>query len=95
MILAGVCPKTSTPSVHWIDYLAASAKVPFAVQGYGHLFTLSMLDRHYTPDMSQEEAIDLAKMCATEMKKRFLAQFSGWKCSIIDRNGEKQVEFSV
>lgn len=30
-----------------MDYLAAMAKVPFAAQGYGAYFTLSILDKHY------------------------------------------------
>lgn len=34
LLLGGVDPITGEPSLYWIDYLAASAKVPYAAHGY-------------------------------------------------------------
>lgn len=35
--------------LHYIDYLATMAKLPFAAHGYGSYFLLSILDRYYRP----------------------------------------------
>jgi 20S proteasome subunit beta 4 len=34
LLLGGVDPITEKPSLYWIDYLAASARVPYAAHGY-------------------------------------------------------------
>ena len=34
-------------SLYYMDYLASSVKVPFAVHGYGAMFVLGLLDRYY------------------------------------------------
>jgi len=40
-------------SLYYMDYLAASVKVPFAVHGYGAMFVLGLLDRYYHESKSQ------------------------------------------
>jgi 20S proteasome subunit beta 4 len=56
------------PQLYFMDHLASMARVPFATQGYGGFFTLSILDRHYKPDLSLEEAIVLLKRCIAEVR---------------------------
>ena len=34
LLLGGVDPITKQPSLYWLDYLASSAKVPYAAHGY-------------------------------------------------------------
>ena len=34
-------------SLYYMDYLASTVKVPFAVHGYGAMFVLGLLDRYY------------------------------------------------
>ena len=34
LLLGGVDPITQRPSLYWLDYLAALAKVPYAAHGY-------------------------------------------------------------
>lgn len=34
LLLGGVDPITKEPSLYWLDYLASSAKVPYAAHGY-------------------------------------------------------------
>jgi 20S proteasome subunit beta 4 len=34
LLLGGVDPITDKPSLHWLDYLAALAPVPYAAHGY-------------------------------------------------------------
>ena len=42
-------------------------QLPFAAHGYGAMFTLSILDRHYRPNLTLEEAKDLLKKCIAEV----------------------------
>jgi 20S proteasome subunit beta 4 len=46
MLIAGV--DDDGPSLYFMDYLSSLIKVPYAVHGYGGMFTLSIMDRYYT-----------------------------------------------
>jgi len=48
LLLAGY-DKDEGPSLYFMDYLASLNKVPFAAHGYGSMFTVSIMDRHYHP----------------------------------------------
>ncbi|KAI9229295.1 MAG: nucleophile aminohydrolase [Piptocephalis tieghemiana] len=95
LLLAGYDTVKQDPSLYWIDYLAASVSVPYASQGYGQLFTLSLLDRHHRPGMDVEEVKGLAKMCIEEMKRRFLVNFSGFTCHIVDKDGIREEKLAL
>ncbi|RKP14825.1 nucleophile aminohydrolase [Piptocephalis cylindrospora] len=95
MLLAGFDPVKDEPSLHWIDYLAASVSVPYASQGYGQYFTLSVLDRHHRPGMNVEEVKAVAKLCVDEMKRRFLVNFAGFTCHIVDKAGIREEKIDL
>jgi 20S proteasome subunit beta 4 len=95
VLLAGFDVQEQKASVYWIDYLATSVETPFAAHGYAQYFVLSLLDRHYQPDLELEQVKDLAKMCAKEMLTRFVGKFSGWKCQVVDKDGVREEAFSV
>lgn len=40
LLLGGFDPITAKPSLYWIDYLAAQAKVPYAAHGYAQYVSL-------------------------------------------------------
>src|SRR5438876_9215796 len=40
LLLGGVDPITDKPSLHWLDYLAALAPVPYAAHGYAQCVIL-------------------------------------------------------
>lgn len=47
LLLGGIDPITNTPSLYWLDYLAALAPVPYAAHGYaqyGAPFTFLVLN---------------------------------------------------
>lgn len=50
-----------------MDHLAAFARVPYAAQGYGGFFTLSIMDKHYKENMTLEEATALMQRCIEEV----------------------------
>lgn len=86
MLIAGY-DETNGPELFFLDYLATLVKIPYAAHGYSSYFALSILDRYYKPDMSQEEAMDLVGKCADELKRRFIVNLSKFKVRLIDRDG--------
>jgi len=91
MLIAGV--DDSGPALFFLDYLASMIKVPFAVHGYGGMFTLSIMDRHYKKDMNKDEAMDLMKKCITEIQKRFLVDSPQFKMRLVGKNGVEDLGF--
>jgi 20S proteasome subunit beta 4 len=84
--------KKAVPSLHWIDYLGAMAKVNFGVHGYGAHFCLSIFDREWKPDMTLEEAIKVLKMCRAELDMRFLVRNGEWSYKFIDAAGVRDIK---
>ncbi|KAK2078338.1 hypothetical protein QBZ16_003178 [Prototheca wickerhamii] len=60
LLLAGYDEGTG-PALYWLDYLATLHHTNVCGSGYGSYFVLSLFDRLWRPDMSQEEAFDLMK----------------------------------
>jgi len=50
------------------------------------------MDAHHRPDMTQEEGLDLLRMCIKELKIRFVMDLGSWKVRIVDREGTREVE---
>ncbi|GAV02330.1 hypothetical protein RvY_12913 [Ramazzottius varieornatus] len=75
------------PSLFYIDYMGTLAKMPFAVHGYAASFTFGLLDKHYRPDMTQEEGIQLLQFCINELYKRFILNIPKFKIHKVDKDG--------
>merc|ERR1719261_317912 len=45
------------PSLYFMDYLSSMQKLNKAAHGYGAYFTLGLMDRHWNPDISEEEGL--------------------------------------
>eukprot|EP00041_Stephanoeca_diplocostata_P012892 m.217584 g.217584 ORF g.217584 m.217584 type:complete len:199 (+) comp19131_c0_seq4:48-644(+) len=80
------------PQLYFIDYMASMAQVPYAAQGYGGFFTLSILDKHYKDNMNLQEASALLKRCISEVQHRFLAQMPRFMVHVVDKDGIRKVE---
>uniref|UniRef100_A0A7S2XZZ5 Proteasome subunit beta n=1 Tax=Fibrocapsa japonica TaxID=94617 RepID=A0A7S2XZZ5_9STRA len=99
MLLGGVDPpaKGSTdsepakPQLFFIDYLASCHPVNFGCHGYGSSFLLSILDRCWKEDLTQEEAIDIVKKCIHELEVRFLISQPKFTIKIVTADGTKKV----
>ncbi|XP_062265911.1 proteasome subunit beta type-2 [Platichthys flesus] len=91
LLLAGY-DDTDGPGLFYMDYLSALAKAPFAAHGYGAFLTLSILDRHYKPDLTREEAMDLLRMCIQELNKRFVLNLPSFTVRLIDKDGIHDLE---
>ncbi|GIY38679.1 proteasome subunit beta type-2 [Caerostris extrusa] len=87
VLMAGFDKDSAEAELHYIDYLGTLAKLPYAAHGYGSFFSLGIMDRHYRPDMSQKEGIELLKKCIKELNHRFLVNLPSFAIKVIDANG--------
>lgn len=51
------------------------------------------MDRHYKKDMTKDEALDLLKMCITEIQKRFLVDTPQFKARVVGKSGVEDLGF--
>jgi 20S proteasome subunit beta 4 len=77
--------------LYWIDYLAASASLPFAAHGHGAYFCLSLLDRFYQPNCTLEQAKALLRLCIQELKVRFVVNLPEFVVKVIDKQGITEI----
>lgn len=89
IVLAGYDKETG-PSLYFIDYIATLHKVDKAAFGYGSYFSLAMMDRHYHPDMTVDEAIALADQCIEEIRSRLVVAPQNFLIKIVDENGARE-----
>ncbi|XP_067679274.1 proteasome subunit beta type-2-like [Haliotis asinina] len=90
MLIAGY-DEEEGPVLYFMDYLASLNKLPFAVHGYGSLFTMSIMDRYYKKDMNQEEAMKLLQQCIDEVQKRFIVNLPNFRVRLVTKEGIKDL----
>lgn len=82
------------PRLYTIDHLATLAELPFAAHGYAAYFVLSLMDRHYRPEMTLEEGMALLRMCLAELKTRFIVGLPEFTVQIIKPSGIQETILS-
>lgn len=91
LLVAGYDTMTNEPSLHYIDYLATSTKVPYGMHGYGAFFVMGLMDRIYKADATLEEGIEMMKKCVAEIQKRLVVSLPAFKLCVIDKNGYRDL----
>ncbi|CCH41488.1 Proteasome component [Wickerhamomyces ciferrii] len=84
VLIAGYDENKKEPSLNWIDYLGTRAELPYAAHGYAAFYTFSLLDRHYRPDFTTEEGLNLLKLCLKELETRIPVDFKGVNVCIVN-----------
>ena len=79
------------PELYWIDYFAALNKLPYAAHGYASFFTMSLMDRYCTKDMSLQEATDVMRKCFIELKTRFIVNLPKFVVKVVDKDGIREI----
>ena len=75
VLIGGFNTRTNAPELYQIDYLGTKVELPYAAHGYTGFYTFSLLDRHYRPDMSEKEGLQLLRQCVDELQKRMFDRF--------------------
>ena len=94
-VLIGGCDinkETPETSLYWIDYLGTNVELPYAAHGYAAFYALSLLDRHYKPDLNEEEGIKLLQLCNKELSTRMPIDFKGLRVKVINSQGVKEYD---
>ncbi|KAI1339006.1 nucleophile aminohydrolase [Xylariaceae sp. FL0016] len=94
LLLGGVDPITDKPTLHWLDYLASLAPVPYAAHGYAQYYCLSILDKHHHPDIDLEQGIKVLRMCTDELKRRLPIDFKGMIVKVVTKDGIRDLDFN-
>lgn len=76
-----------------LDYLGAGIECPYGAHGYGAMFTMSILDRHYNKSCppTREEAIKLFQACADELQRRFMVNLPLFAAKIVSKSGIEEL----
>ncbi|THW52063.1 N-terminal nucleophile aminohydrolase [Aureobasidium pullulans] len=93
LLLGGYDTINDKPTLHWIDYLASSAAVPYAAHGYAQYYCLSTLDKHHHPDISFEQGMKILRMCTDELKRRLPIDFKGMIVKVVTKDGIREEEY--
>ncbi|KAF5280306.1 hypothetical protein FQR65_LT03115 [Abscondita terminalis] len=86
MLLAGF-DEQDGPQLFFVDYLASMADVKFSSHGYGGFFSTSIMDRYYSPELTENEAYGIIKKCVQEVHRRLIINLPNFKVQIIDKEG--------
>lgn len=80
------------PSLYWLDYLATMHKMNVAGTGYGSYFVLSMVDRLWHPDITQEQALQLMEKGIAEINSRLVVAPPSYVIKVVDKDGIREVK---
>lgn len=86
-LLAGYDHVSGTPELFHMDYLAACVKLPFAMHGYAAFVGTSIMDRHYRPDSTLAEGLDLMRKVVAEVHKRLIINMPSFTVKVVDKEG--------
>lgn len=90
-LLLGGFDEKDGASLYWMDYLAALSKVKYGCQGHASSFCLSVMDKEYRDDCTEEAAIAILQMCVHELETRFLIAQPNFIVKVIDKDGVRVV----
>jgi 20S proteasome subunit beta 4 len=83
-----------TPQLYSIDRAGASVELLFGAQGSAAPMVLALLDDKWSPLLSLEEALALARDCISQLDGRYALTPQGWRVNIVDATGSYEA-FSV
>ncbi|KAF7845950.1 hypothetical protein BT93_L5833 [Corymbia citriodora subsp. variegata] len=95
LLLGGVDPISKEPGLWWLDYLASSARVPYAAHGYAQYYCLSILDKHHHPSISEDRGLEILRMCTDELQRRLPIDFKGMTVKIVGQEGIREIPWDM
>jgi len=91
-LLIGGFDESTGPSLWWLDYLGSLQKLNIGAHGHGSNFTMSILDRYWHAQLTEEEGLEIVSMCLRELQTRFLISTPTFSVKVVDRNGVRRVQ---
>jgi len=93
LLLAGWDLTTNRTYLASVDYLGNKIDTtPFVFRGIAGKFCYSILDRVYTPTMSEQQAVEAVRMCVDEVRRRFVAHLPQFNLWVINKDGIRKID---
>ncbi|MEW5310457.1 MAG: hypothetical protein WDW38_002254 [Sanguina aurantia] len=80
------------PSLYWMDYLATLSKVNTGGTGYGAMFTMSIFDKMWHPELTQDQAVAMMDAGIEEVKRRLVVAPAHYIIKVVDKDGIRTVK---
>lgn len=77
------------PQLYWMDYMGTMQKVSYGAHGYASYFVSSIMANSYCNQLSLEQALDIAKQCVFELRKRMMVAQDSFIVKLVDSEGIK------
>lgn len=77
------------PSLYYLDYLATLHKQNTASFGYGGMFTSSLMDKWWRPNLELDDAMAIVDKCLAEVAMRLTVAPSQYLVKIVDKDGAR------
>ena len=91
-LLLGGYDSNEGPSLYFMDYLASFSKVRFGAHGHASNFVLSVFDREWRENMTEEEGLNVIRKCIHELHVRFLISQPFFSVKVVDKNGIRVIK---
>lgn len=91
LLIAGFDEKVG-PSLYWMDYLGTLAAIKTGGTGYGSYFALSLFDKLWHPDVTQDEALIMVEKAVAEVRQRCAIAPPKFLVKVVDKDGIRVVK---
>ena len=81
----------NVPELFFLDYLATMHKVNSSGHGYGGMFSLSLFDKHWVPNMSKQQSLQLVRKCVAEIQERLVVAPEKFLVKFVGKDGIEQL----
>lgn len=92
-LLLGGYDEKQGGELYFLDYFGALQKVPYGSQGHASAFCLSIMDKEYNENITEEGALDLIQQCIKELNTRFLINQQNFMIKVVDKDGVRVHSF--
>jgi 20S proteasome subunit beta 4 len=66
-------------------------KVNSSGHGYGGMFSLSLFDKHWVPNMSKQQSLQLVRKCVAEIQERLVVAPEKFLVKFVGKDGIEQL----
>jgi 20S proteasome subunit beta 4 len=80
-------------SLYWFDYLGTMHKMNLCGTGYGSYFALSLFDKLWHPNLTQDEAFEMMKKGVSEVRKRLVVAPERFQVQVVSERGVEDLGF--
>eukprot|EP01025_Chloroclados_australasicus_P014474 TRINITY_DN16793_c0_g1_i6.p1 TRINITY_DN16793_c0_g1~~TRINITY_DN16793_c0_g1_i6.p1 ORF type:complete len:194 (-),score=28.17 TRINITY_DN16793_c0_g1_i6:208-789(-) len=92
LLLAGY-DEGAGASLYWLDYLATMHKMNICGTGYGSYFALSLFDKMWHPDLTQDDAFEMMKQGVAEVRRRLVVAPEKFQVKVVTSAGIQDLGF--